>query len=492
MAKVSIDKVKSMSKEEKLKLYDLIQKKKELAKRNRDKFKPHEGQLEVLMCDAKIRVVTAANGYGKTALGVNAALAAVNGYNPWLKRYTQAPTLGVVVLDNPSKVKDVWLKEMDFWHDMSEVETVKNGKPYINELVFKNGSRIIFMFHEQDQLVFESIEVQWVVYDEPPPKGVFLGLSRGARTKGSKPWQLLIGTPISAAWIRQDLYEPWTQGLNPDVEFFVGRTEQNRANLAEGYIESFSRLLSEDEKKVRLEGQFFDLGGLALAHLLKDDVHRIPDFNWGNENPVFIGIDPHPSKSHVAVALGLDKETGYKYVIGELCRKATARDFAEQLLDWSRNWRVVDWNVDSLGSADTSGGEGFKSFIQVLKDHGIRARATSFEDKKDEEWIERIKGALEIPKEPNNYGEFIPQLRVFSSCVGTYKEFKNVAWLRYKNHEQANKPKLDISNKDFLAALKYALAAASTAPTKRNQDSFQKISLSGRSKVSIRSRYMKR
>ena len=480
-----------MTKEEKLKLYDLLQKKKDIAKLQRDNFKPHEGQLTVLLSEKRIRVVTAGNGFGKTALGVNAALAAVNGYNPWLKSYTQAPTTGVVVLDNPSKVKDVWLREMDKWYDMSEVETIKNGKPYVNELVFKNGSRIIFMFHEQEQLVFESIEVQWAIMDEPPPKGVFIGLSRGQRSKGSKPWTLMIGTPISAAWIRQDLYEPWVQGLNPDIEFFNGRTEQNKANLADGYIESFGRLLSEEEKKIRLDGQFFDLGGLALAHLLKDSVHFIPAFVWRREDPVFVGIDCHPSKSHVAVALGLDQETGYKYVIGELSRKATARDFAIQLLDWSREFRVVDWNTDSLGSADTTGGEGFKSFIQVLKDHGIRARATSFEDKKDEEWIERIKGALEIPVESDNYGNNVPNLRVFSNCPGTYREMKNVSWMKFKNHE-FNKPKLDIGNKDFLAALKYALAAASTAPTNKNRDSYEKISLTGRSKVSIRSRYMKR
>lgn len=492
MSKVSVNKLKAMSKADKLKLYDLIQKKKETVKRSRDTFKPHEGQLPILKSDKPLRVVTAGNGFGKTSLGINVALAAVQGYNPWLDIYTKAPCTGVVVLDNPSKVKDVWLREMDKWTLLSEIETLKNGKPYVNELIFKNGSRIIFMFWEQEASVFESVELDWVVYDEPPPRHIFIGLSRGQRTKGSKPWQIIIGTPISAAWIRQDLYEPWVQGLNPDIEFFTGTTEQNRANLAKGFIESFGRLLSEEEKKIRLEGQFFDLAGLALAHLLKDDVHRIPDFYWADEHPVFVGIDPHPSKAHVAVALGLDKATGYKYVIGELCRKATARDFAVQLLDWSRKWNVVDWNVDSLGSADTSGGEGFKSFIQVLRDHGIRARATSYEDKKDEEWIERIKGALEIPEEPDNYGSKVPNLRVFSSCAQVYREFKNVSWLKYKNHE-FNKPKLDISNKDYLAALKYALASAASASSQLNRGLSHRISLGSKSsKVGIRARYMKR
>jgi hypothetical protein len=48
------------------------------------------------------------------------------------------------------------------------------------------------------------------------------------------------------------------RGELPDTECFNMRTEDNRANLAEGYIENFARSLSEAEKKVRLEGGFFD------------------------------------------------------------------------------------------------------------------------------------------------------------------------------------------------------------------------------------------
>lgn len=486
MKKIDTEKLSKFSKEKKLRLYDKLQLKKQLAKANRSLFVPHAGQLPVLTSEKYIRLVTAGNGYGKSTLGVNAALAAVNGYNPWIKKYTKSPCTGVVVLDNPMKVKEVWLKEMGKWVNLTEVEFIKNGKPYVNELQFKNGSKIIFMFHDQDPLIFESIELDWAIFDEPPPRHIFTALARGQRTKGSKPWMLIIGTPITAAWLRQEIFEPWERGERDDVECFRGSTEQNEQNLSKGYIEQFSRLLSEDEKKIRLSGQWFDLGSLALKHLIKPKLHYIDPFEIPPDDPIIIAIDPHPSKAHVAIAMAKNKY-GQKFVIGELAAKATAREFALRLHEWSRGWKIVDVVVDSLGSADTTGGEGFSSFIQVLKDCGIRCRATTFEEKDDEAWIDRIRSSLEVPLIPDNFGQTIPNLRIFMNCSNLIKDLENVAWLKHK-HLEMNKPKLDISHKDFLACLKYALAADANGISHKTREE-KTIRLAEKKAVSIRSRY---
>lgn len=498
--KIDANKLAALSKEQKLELYDKLQAKKKLVKQRRQAFIPHEGQLPVVKCNKSIRVVTAGNGFGKTALGVNTALWAVEGFNPISAAYTKCPSFGVVVLDNPLKVKEVWLKELAKWVDLDEVEQLKNGKPYVNELVFKNGSRILFMFHEQEVAVFESLEMDWVIYDEPPPRHIFIALSRGQRTKGSSPWSLLIGTPLTSAWIRIELYEPWLAGQEPDVEFFRGTTYQNKENLAEGYIEKFSRRLTEAEKKVRLEGEFFDIGGLALAHLFKDQTHIVTKRPPTDDELVVIAIDPHPSKKHVALALAVNKRTRRYQVIGELAEKMLARSFGFALLEWSRGWQIADWVCDSLGSAEYTGGEGFKSFIEVLKyDLGIPVRATTYDEKLDEEWIERIRGALEIPVEADNFGQQVPKLQVQEHCVNLMKDIKNVAWLKFKNAVpgEDNKPKLDISNKDFLACLKYALASAAGVMKDINNDGtsiarIQKssIKLVGSGTTSVRSRYM--
>lgn len=493
MSKISTKKLEALTKEQKLALYDAIQKKKELDRNKRDVFKPHEGQLPALLSQKRIKVVTAGNGFGKTALGVNAAVAAVKGFNPWIKQYTKVPCVGVVVLDNPIKVKEVWRKEAQKWLNFeAEVEELKNGKPYVNEWVFKNGSRVLFMFHDQEQLVFESVELDWFIADEPPPREIFIGLSRGQRTKGSKPWGLIIGTPISQSWLRTDLYEPWLKGENPDVDFFRGTTKQNSENLADGYIDSFSRLLTEEEKQIRLEGSFFDLGSLALAHLFKDDMHLVDDFKIPSDWKVVVAIDPHPSKKHVAVVLAINSYNQQKYLIRETAKKMLAKDFAVHLLEITKGLRVVDWVSDSLGSADLTGGDGFKSFIQVLNDYGIRVRSTTYEEKLDEEWIERIRNSLAIPIEANNYGQQLPGIQFFKSCVNIVKEIKNVAWIKQKGLD-IHKDKLEISNKDYLACLKYALAASVRYTDSRaTQARPVKLGSSGNKAVSIRERYFKR
>jgi hypothetical protein len=490
-SKISTEKLAAMSKEDKLKLYDLIQKKKEFQKNKRESFRPNTAQLPVVKSSKKIRFFAGGNGSGKTTLAVNEVIWAAEGINPVTNVFTRVPSNNVVVLDNPTKVENVWKKELGKWYNLEKIQQNKHGHPYVTEWVFENGSRVQFIFHAQEMLVVEGIEADGlIIYDEPPPRQVFIGLSRGQRTKNSNPRTLIIGTPLAQSWLRQEIWEPWEKGENPDIECFRGSTEQNKANLAEGYIDSFSRLLTESEKRVRLHGEFWDIGGLALAHLFKESVHIIEDFSVPNDWPCIVAIDPHPQKKHVAIMLAIDPRTSRKYVVKEVAEKMVAADFAEMLLNWARGYRVIDWVSDSLGAADMTGGDGFKSFIQVLNDFGIRVRSTTYEEKGDDLWIERIRSALAIPKESDNFGEVIPALRIFRTCDRIVKDIQNVAWLRYKNLEE-NKPKLDISNKDYLATLKYALAAAAGIKPRGQEARAVKLG-SKRSGVSIRERYMRR
>lgn len=489
MSKVDIKKLSAMTKEQKLALYDTIQKKKESQKNKRDLFIPNEAQLPVSQSEAKIRFFAGGNGSGKSTLLTNEHIWMAEGYNPILKKYTKVPATIAVVVDSPIKIKDVHLKEMAKWYNVDKLQLLKNGKPSVNEIVWPNGSRTIYYTHDQDPMVFESTEQDYILIDEPCPEHIFIAMSRGQRTKNANPKTFIVGTPIAQSWLRTKIWDPWEKNENPDIECFRGSTEQNRKNLAVGFIESFSRLLTAEEKRVRLEGEFWDIGGLALAHLFKDSTHKIESFKISQDWPCIVAIDPHPQKPNIACCLAIDPRTGYKYVVRELESKTLARDFAIELIEMTRGLRVVDWVSDSLGSADMTGGEGFKSFIQILNECGLRVRATTFEEKDDGDWIERIREALAIPIESDNFGETIPNLRVFSSCDKMIKDIKNVSWIKVKKTND-NRDKLDISNKDFLACLKYALAAASNIRPSGQQA--RSIKLGSGGKVSIRERYMKR
>lgn len=439
----------------KLEILDALEEKRKRQLENRPTYTPNDGQKQVHKSEATLRLVSAANGSGKSALAVQEALWAAEGYNPVLDKKTIVPAKVVVVLDSPAKVDEVWLPEIRKWRHLKMEQLHKRGKPYYSQIVFDNGSDIVFMFNEQEELAFESIQLDFCVADEPMKRANYIGLRRAGRKKGRKAKYLLIATPITGAWMRKEIWEPWSKGELPDTDCFRFSTEVNKENLLEGYIETFSRVLSEKEKRIRLHGEFFDLDGLALAHLFDRKTHVVDPFSFNNW-PCVVAIDPHPSKNHIAVLLGADNNNKL-YVIRELSSPSAPKKFAQELKEFYKGFRIVDIVSDSLGATPGTGGDGNKSLIEVLKEQGIRVRSTTYKDKDDEDFIQRIQQVLEIPEAADNFGQRLPKLRIFSNCRGSINDVESVEWLKYKNLDEF-KPKLNISNKDFLACIKYALA----------------------------------
>lgn len=461
-----------LSKEEKLQLLDLLEEKDRRARAEKPAYKPNSGQVLVHQSRAKERWVFAGNGSGKTALAAQEALWWAKGHNPISGEFSKVPARIVVLLDHPEKANDVYVPEFTKWTDLRPDQLKQLGKPYVSQIIFDNGSEIKFLSHSMDPLVFESLEIDYIIMDEPPPRSVFVALYRGLRKKGTRPRVLCVGTPITAAWLRKEIYEPWAKGERPNTECFRFGTKVNEKNLADNYIEEFGAVLSERERRIRFEGEFFDLEGLALSHLFDRDIHIIDPIEVPEEWPCVVAVDPHPSKAHHACLLTCDRD-GNLYYVKELKRKLVAREFARELRDFYRGFRVVDIVSDSLGSSETSGGEGFKSFIQVLNEEGVRIRATNWDEKNDEDFISRIQEALVIPKEPNNFGQCLPKLRIFRGCTGIISDIENVQWVKYRDHDEF-KPKLDITNKDHLSTLKYALAT-NLSPMKDKAKAYRRI-----------------
>jgi hypothetical protein len=338
------DKIEALTKEEKLRLIVALEEK-ERRKNSRQEFVPHEGQLKVFLSQKHTKLVTSGNGWGKSAFAVNLLHARATGVDPWANRNTKVPLRIVVILDHPSKIADVYNTEYRKWHDIGGITELKHGKPYVNEWVFKNGSTVKFMTWEQEPVTFESIQFDLAIYDEPPPRAIFIALSRGQRDKHVQPETLIVGTPVTseAAWLRQDFVQPWIEGRRNDIDCFTGGTNENKKNLQTGYIERFEALLTDKEKRVRLFGEFSSIDGLAFGHLINDLGHQIPkaNFNWDYSWPVVVGIDPHPSKAHTAVMVGRRPIDDKLFVIKEIVEKKTAKEFAISLLNWSSSGFVT-------------------------------------------------------------------------------------------------------------------------------------------------------
>lgn len=430
----------------------------------RPQFKPHAGQTRVIQSKALERYLFCGNAFGKSTVLVNEVHWAATGYNVVTGANTPVPAKICLILDTPEKIDD-FLLEYRKWNKLDPEWCSKKGKPNTSFIQYPNGSTVTVLTHQVEPLKLEGSQWTHIFADEPPPQAVFNAVFRGGRIKGRACRVLLAGTPITAAWLRTDVYEPWTEGKMPEAECFTGDSSENEANLETGYIERFSKKLSEKERQIRLHGKFFDIDGLALSHLFNKRTHTIEraELNWAEENPVVVIFDPHPSKAHVAVALGCNQHNEL-FVVEEYSEKAVARDFIESVIEcgWFERYNVIDIVFDSLGSADTTSGEGFRSFgdviNEVLREHGLgRARATTFEDKDDEDFIERIRDVLALPEEKDSFGRRVPKLRVVSDCRRTIDDIERVEWYLDKQIKE-NKPKLDLRKRDFLACLKYGLA----------------------------------
>lgn len=454
--RISKDKLAKLTKEQKLELLAALEEKSRRKKLSRKAFTPHAGQLEVIKSTSSKRIVVSGNGWGKSSLGVNEALWALDGLNPITGLHTPVPSKVIIVLDSPEKVSDVWLPELRKWRHIEEPQLKKHGKPYYTEIAWPNGSSLRFYFHLQEELAFESVSnIDLCIFDEPPSQNIWVALLRGGRQKNRQARYLLIGTPLSKNWLRT-YYVEWQKGNFPDTEFFRGSTNQNEQNLSDGYITEFSRHLTEQEKRTRLHGEFFNTDGLALAKLFKREQHVIPSSQLPEEYkqswPHVISFDPHANKPTHGCLLAVGPNDR-KYYVAEFSKKIIARELANWLKsNWLCEYRIVDIISDSSGQADFSGGEAFKSFIEVLNECGIRVRGTSYNEKKDDEFLTRIQEALYIP----DGGE--PKLQILMGCTGIIRDIENVQWKPQKGTEEYQ-PKLEIGNKDYLACLKYALAA---------------------------------
>jgi hypothetical protein len=431
---------------------------------SRASYVPNEGQLTIHRSQKRERFVFSGNGAGKTTLLIQELLWTATGFNPVLKKNTKVPAKCVLVLDSPDKVAQKVVPEIKKWYPLKEDQLHKDGKPYHSRITFPNGSEIVIMFHDQDPMKFESIDdIDFNGFDEPPPKHIYIALLRGTRGKRSLPKTLLVGTPLAAPWLRTDIFEPWSRGEEPDVECFKFSTHVNADNLRTGFIEDFSRRLSEQELRIRIHGDFFDLSGLALTHLIDRSVHFIKPFDWPRDWPLILVVDPHPRKAHVAILLGASTDDQL-FVIKETSSKTAPSEFARELATFCDGYQIVDAVCDSLGSSDLTGGMGRLSFIQVLnrtwQEEGtqLRIRPTTYNEKLDEAWIQRIQEALLIPDEPDQLGNRIPELRVFDTCKGTIFDIENAAWYKVRLSEEV-KPKIDMTKRDFLSCLKYGLAA---------------------------------
>lgn len=439
------------------------------------KYQPHDKQLLVHRSMAFIRSLFSGNGFGKTTICIQEMIWSATGTHPW-REPSRIPNTTIVVLDDGSKADTVYLTEIrkKGWYDVSKLKLERHGRAYTQEIIFPNGSNVLFMSHEMAEAKWESIQCAAVIFDEPPPRFIFAALLRGIREKGMKPWIIFAGTPIgrNAPWMYREIYRQWKINKDPEIECFFGSTDDNLHNLDPETINRQAKRYTEKELKSRRFGEFEFLSG-RIFDLFYRDHHIEKDFNWPYAWPVILCMDPHVRKNHVAVLLGVDPDKEL-HVICELETSLSGRKAAEFFIRACERFPVKYGICDNYGSMPHTGGEERKSFIDVFNETAqrllsrIRIRATTKKEKSDDEWIEDMKDWLRL--EPDSSGVERSKFHVFESCEKVIDNFESYVW---DEHRGAAADGKDIKEKplgtdcDQLMCIKYGIA---TKPDKMGAD----------------------
>jgi hypothetical protein len=158
---------------------------------------------------------------------------------------------------------------------------------------------------------------------------------RGLVDFGGRTW--IAATPLSEAWIYDDLWMPGMSGEKPYIHCFRGTPEDN-PHIDKKQLELFLEELTPEEKEIRFYGHFAKLKGLVIDTYdpLKSDIDPFP---LNRDYVIYEGIDPHSNKPHTALWKAVRKD-GRRFVVAELSCAGSIREFGEQIADMRK--RLTD------------------------------------------------------------------------------------------------------------------------------------------------------
>lgn len=274
------------------------------AERALERYVPSSKQEEFHLSSAPIRLFVAANGCGKTTCMVAETIAHALGYQPWNNEVVSTPPQRCLIVGR------------DFTHSLQDDiddkltgskrllpegaihsrERLANGK--VHKFNLKNGSSIKLMSYEQDPMAFEGSDWDFVGLNEPPPKSIWAGVSRGRAKAGGK--IVLAMTPIGAesAWIYDDIF---LKGGTGHIDIINATLEDSF--MSDEEKEVFKATIDPDEYEARVHGRFRFLMGRIYKQFQPDihvltgpRKHEILSMVADPKIPKGMVMDPHDRK----------------------------------------------------------------------------------------------------------------------------------------------------------------------------------------------------
>jgi hypothetical protein len=383
-------------------------------------FKPHAGQKAFLESQSRIVAAFSGNGWGKTtALTLKLIYTHNPGHNPY--KDTSDVRHSWLIVPGLDKAEDYW-QEIKKWCPPSLLPRPnKLGTSNVRRFEWANGSMTTIYSHDQDSSKLEGSNIDALFCDEPPPRSLWISAFRGLRNNRNY-FVVLAGTPVSEPWLYEEIYAPGLAKKDPNIHIIQGSTYDNPF-LSKDFIADFEARLTEDERRVRLHGEFAHLQGRVFKEFTRQ-THVFTYQRWPEEWPVYCAIDPHPRKPHTVVYLGVTSDD-VLVVMDELVIEGDIESLAKamQKKEADNGYRIVTRRIDNSGSGTDWNRD---SFIDQLSKYGIRVNPMRKSEKDVGSSIQKIKLLLKQNR-----------LRFLENCTNTISDMELYAWQDYRHPESA-------------------------------------------------------
>lgn len=388
-------------------------------------FEPNGKQNEFLGLSTFIKIFSAANGVGKTALMINCIanlVTPIKHNNPYFKNYAnfKKPNRGRIV-STKTNIEANIVPELKKWLPQGKYTTIKSGKVF--ESQWKVGDcEFDIMTYEQDAGEFESVTLDWIVFDEPPPYRIYAASVARFRFGGQI---MIFMTPLSdSQWLYDELILKQSERVAvvyADVEANC-REHGTRGILRHADIEQMISQYTEDEREARVNGKFMHLRGLVYKDF--GAVHKIKPFQIDENYTVFMGLDPHPRTPHACMWVAVDRN-GTKFIIDEMFMEGAPDELSAKILalERSKGYNVFHRIIDPMAFVKDQTKD-----VPILQEQ-LAAKGLFFEpaSKDLSTGILRVQQALRYGIEDGIVIKS-PELFMFDICQRTEWEFRRYVW----------------------------------------------------------------
>lgn len=253
-------------------------------------YKPWGDQVTFEESPAQIRLLVGGNRSGKSTEGIAEDIAYSVGFRHDGSKLNipPPPSKGIIMVKKRSlSVDQVVMAKLKSFVAKDWIESTKNGHDgFVERINWKNGSVTYIGSYYQESGAQEGLDWDWVHFDEPPPRPVWIAVRRGLVDRGGRAWFTM--TPLNCPWIYNELYQK-ADGIRISSHTI---TLTDNPYVSQEQKDAFIADLHPDEIEARIHGKFSHLIGSIFPEFRRD-VHVVPPHQPPPGAPIFMVMDPH-------------------------------------------------------------------------------------------------------------------------------------------------------------------------------------------------------